>query len=144
MTKITRRALGGVLVGGLAVAAAFSAAVFPLSPEQRLRQLVRRRLNYLTVPDPVLDAFVQDYAADPGNEMRYFGSRRYIAQRAAYSVPAVSAHLPMFRFERHIVSQFLQSTDFFRNGADVSRPLLYVAYCDPYKQGCANYLAKVG
>jgi hypothetical protein len=144
MIHLGRRAFIGLIAGAGAVAVAVCVSLFPLAPDQRLRQLIRSRLDYMDIPEPVLDAFVRDYKNDIDNRMRHIGTIRYVAQRAAYSVPALPDRLPIYKFERHIISQFLQSTDFFRRGADVEQPLRYVRYCDPYRLGCANYFAKLG
>src|SRR5688572_11371967 len=144
MRRLTRRTFAGLIAASGAVLAAVCVAVLPLAPEERLRRLIRSRLDYLRIPEPVLDAFVRDYMADPANRVRHVASLRYTAQRAAYSVPIVATRLPVHRFERHIISQFLQSTDFFREGSKVERTLQYAGYCDPYRLGCANYLARLG
>jgi hypothetical protein len=47
------------------------------------------------------------------------------------------------KFEYRVVSRFLLSTDFFRNGADETRPVSYVAYNSPYHHACGSPFAQV-
>lgn len=46
---------------------------------------------------------------------------------------------PIRRLENYTVSNFLLATDFFQNGADISREIKYLGFYDPYKRPCANF-----
>ena len=141
-TRLRRRLFLSALAGGGVIAAA-SVAVLPLSPELRLKELIRDRLDYLKISDEVLDRFSRDFLADPANHKGYLGTMLYAGQRAVYRPQLFTSKLPLFRFERIVISAFLMSTDFFHEGANVDRPLSYVAYNDPYTRGCANYFARL-
>jgi hypothetical protein len=140
-TRLRRRLFLGALAGGGIIAASF--AVLPLSPELRLKDLIRDRLPYLKISDEVLDKFSRDFLADPENHKGYLGTMLYAGQRAVHRPQLFPSKLPLFRFERIAISKFLMSTDFFHEGANVDRPLSYVAYNDPYTRGCANYFARL-
>ena len=140
--RLRRRLFLSVLAGAGMVAVA-SFTVLPLSPELRLKELIRDRLHYLKISDEVIDRFSRDFLADPENHRGYLGTMLYAGQRAVYRPQLFTGKLPLFRFERIVISAFLMSTDFFREGANVDRPLSYVAYNDPYTRGCANYFARL-
>jgi hypothetical protein len=142
--RIRRRLLLTTLLGGGLVATGVGVAIWPLAPEARLKRLLQSRLDYLTIPEPVLDAFIKDFTADIEHErFKHLSTLRYVGQRAAYGQPLFTGYLPIFRFERFVVSSFLLSTDFFREGARTDRPLRYVAYNDPLKVGCSNPFARL-
>ncbi len=44
--------------------------------------------------------------------------------------------------EERICTAFLMSSDFFKNGADESRPVRYLALYEPTRIGCANPFAR--
>jgi hypothetical protein len=87
---------------------------FALSPEQRLRA----HFHYLDL-EP---AGVEQYFAD---------FRRYR--------PAFSRRLPL---APDVYTDYLLSTDFFRQGADESRRVHYVGFYDPSVTPCNNPLAR--
>ena len=74
---------------------------------------IKRHFDYLTLADADVTRFVRDY------EKKY----------GRVTPRAVEAN-------RLLYSKFLMSTDFFMNGADVSRPVKYVALHDPYVSPC--------
>jgi hypothetical protein len=81
-----------------------------LSPEDR----IRREFHYLQLDDGGVAAFVGEYEKHRG---------------------------PISRFrhpEDDLFDRFLLSTDFFRNGADESRPVRFVLFYDPYISPCWN------
>jgi hypothetical protein len=145
MTKRVRRRLFlSSLLGGCLVAAGIGVAVLPLAPELRLRRLLRTRLDYLQIPDEVIEAFTKDFIADAeSGRFQYFSSTSYLAQRVVYGMNIFTDRLPIFRFERLVISAFLLSTNFFRDGADVHKPLRYVGYNHPYRGGCVNPFARL-
>jgi hypothetical protein len=134
--------LGALAAAGVGTLGVYY-AVLPLSPELRLKELVRDRLHYLKFSDEVLDRFSKDFLADPEQPKGYLGTMLYAGQRAVHRPQLFTSKLPLFRFERMVISAFLMSTDFFREGANVDRPLTYVAYNDPYTRGCSNYFARL-
>jgi hypothetical protein len=48
----------------------------------------------------------------------------------------------MEALDDRICAAFLLSSDFFRNGADESGPVHYLALHDPWKVGCTNPFAR--
>jgi hypothetical protein len=142
-SKVQRRLFLSTMLGGCLVAAGVGVAVLPLGPEDRLKSLLKTRLAYLQIPDEVIEKFTRDFIADPEHRFEHFRSTTYIAQRAVYGIEIFNERLPIFRFERFVVAAFLLSTNFFREGADLKKPLRYVAYNDPYRTGCANPFARV-
>jgi hypothetical protein len=92
---------------------AWTAAVVR-SPEERLRA----HFSYLNL--------------DPAGVAQYF------ADYARYR-PAFSRHRPL---GPDVHTDFLLSTDFFRNGADESRLIRYVGFYDPAVTACNNPLAR--
>jgi hypothetical protein len=64
---------------------------------------------------------------------------------AFVNVFALSLRSREFRlFEEYVVGKFLISTDFFWRGADVTRPVRYLAFHDPYRAPCVNPFARLG
>ena len=88
-------------------------------PETALTRALRENFAYLQIPDGVIDRFVRDYEAERG-------------AGAARQAPGSG----------EVYGLFLLSTDFFQEGADVGRPLRYVAYYSPYRSPCYNPLAR--
>ena len=149
MIRLTRRRLllSAAAVGTVgAVAAGMTAGshVLPLSADERLKQVIRTQLDYLQIPEEVLDAFIRDYKADPlFSRHREFGKSNYGVRSAVMRLRLSDGQQVAQRRERHIVAYFLQSTDFFREGSNPDRPLSYWRYWDPYRLGCANQFAKL-
>jgi len=85
-----------------------------LSPEQRLRA----HFSYLDLDPEGVRQFIADYS-------RY---RQPLGRRT--------------RVPPDFYTQYLLSTDFFRNRADESRRVRYVAFSDPYVSPCRNPLAR--
>lgn len=88
-------------------------------PETGLARALRENFAYLEIPDGVIDRFVRDYEAERGAG----AARQATGSEEVYGL-------------------FLLSTDFFQEGADVGRPLRYVAYYSPYRSPCYNPLAR--
>jgi hypothetical protein len=85
--------------------------------------LLQQKFNYLQLEPAGLIAFAQDFQERAGKKL--------LGQRE--SDPG--------QFEYAVGSQYLMSTDFFRNGADESRPVKYTGYYDIYN-GCTSPFAK--
>ncbi len=77
-------------------------------------QRIERHFHYLDLDPEGVRAFVRDYTKHRGEITRFSEPREDI-------------------FERYLLS-----TDFFRNGADESRPVRYVLFFDPYVSPCWN------
>ena len=88
-------------------AAAYSYAWLP--PEER----IRRHFDYLTIEPGAAERFVREFEREHGR----------VTPRAVEA-------------NRLLYTEFLMSTDFFRNGGDESKPVRFVAYHDPYRSPC--------
>lgn len=77
-----------------------------------LQRAIREHFAYLTIDDPVIEAFARDLHQHQGIWSPETSPRPY--------------------------TRFLASTDFFQNGANEARPLSYVAFYDPYVTACYN------
>jgi hypothetical protein len=77
---------------------------------------LRRQFDYLVLDSPSLDRYCREYIQRRGEAN--------LARRDFYE-------------------RFLLSSDFFKNGADESRPVHYLAFYDPRVTGCTNPLAKL-
>lgn len=149
MSPVSRRRfligslVGAGITGAAVVAVATYAGVF-IPPNERLAHLIRIRLPYLIIPDETMNAFVRDSKTYTQRQP----SLRTLALSAAYRSPlgygTLRRKLPYPLYEQNAITTFLLSTDFFQEGADVTRPLRYVSYADPYLKGCANPLARIG
>ena len=130
------------LISGLATLS-LGVTGWAYSQEFNYRNLVisvlHRKLSYLTLDETSLETFADDFSDD-------YGTLGHKGQLLALSRPVFSLVDSLeveevTRFEDRAVSKFLLSTDFFRNGADETRPVKYVAYYNPYKFACGNPFA---
>lgn len=149
MKHLTRRQFVASLLG--AVAAALSGSWLLVyrsrTREAVIVELIRRRLSYLTTDPAGLALFAREYVSRSGSRFRRGIRLARIFGPLFYS-PAIRRRFSRRRgfrteildFERHVVAQFLLSTDFFRRRHDDSSTVTYVAYSDPYEMGCANPL----
>jgi len=119
---LTRRRLlrfFGVLGGGLLLGGgceredrARNGVVTQPGIDRRLQRAIREHFAYLTIDDPVIEAFARDLARHQGPWNPETSPRPY--------------------------TRFLASTDFFQNSGNETRPLAYVAFYDPYVSSCYN------
>lgn len=47
------------------------------------------------------------------------------------------------QYKSQFVGHFLLSTDFFRNGMDVEKDIVYMDFYNPYKQPCSNPFSSI-
>jgi len=87
-------------------------------------ETLRQLLPYLQVDDDGVAQFARD--------LRAKGQHTLLHRAKAGNVGA----------REWLGQQFLLSSDFFWNGADVSKIVRYRAYYDPYVQPCANPFAR--
>jgi len=136
---LTAAGAGAVLAG----LGAYRALSYPR--EDYVKIIVRNRLPYLTYEDAVLEEFARDFvalvpamSATRGYAVAFVGMR---SGRLLGRMAGTSTALQIEMFEEKVASEFLKATDFFDNGEDVSTPLSYVAFGDPYFNACRNPLA---
>ena len=121
--SVTRRGLlrvagilGGSLVAGSGCREPDEATCRDKPPGENidspLHRAIREHFAYLSIDDPVITEFAMDLERHQGSWNPETSPRPY--------------------------TRFLASTDFFQNGADESRPLVYVAFYDPYANSCYN------
>jgi hypothetical protein len=123
------------LLLGLGLGLAGGAVVWRLRPRPTARasaiaEVLATNLGYLQVSDEDREAFARDFAA--GATM----AERRLVDRNRWSGARIEA------LEARICTTFLMSSDFFKNGADESRPVRYLALYEPTRVGCANPFAR--
>jgi hypothetical protein len=111
--------------------------------EAAIVKVVYKRLPYLQLDDAGVRRFASDLAA--AHTISSFRLRVTDAAGAFYTRPSLSADNRFDNAIRHgedrVVTQYLLSSDFFRNGADEQRTVRYVHYYDPLI-ACANPFAR--
>jgi hypothetical protein len=128
---MTRRTFLGVVIS----CAAASAAGWQFWRESLTRSVSRGRERILALalsPEQRLRAHFPYLQLEPD------GVRQYLADYRRHRQP-LSGRSPL---PEDFYTQYLLSTDFFRWGADESRPVHYVAFADPYVSPCRNPLAR--
>lgn len=135
-----RQVIAGVL-GGLAVVSGWR--YWRSSEEEAILLVLRKRLDYLQLDPQGMRAFAADLAS------RHLLSRvrlKLIGTFAPlYTRFGLNGHDALQAAIRHgeerVVSNFLLSSDFFVNGADTKRAVLYLGFYDSLK-GCSNPFAR--
>ncbi len=125
-------------LGGLGAWWAARGLGLPGYTDDLVVRILRRHLSYLRLDDADLRAFARDVTAD----LDLLQTRD--VRLAAYAWPLYPflpagflAGNPRVRsLENEVVTRFLQSTDFFWNGADESVPVRYLGY---YRPGIACF-----
>jgi hypothetical protein len=96
----------------------------PFDPSAAIKAIVRKKLPYVQVADDQLERFAYDFRL-----------------RSEKNVLALATTSPD-DFVYEVCAKFLMSSDFFFNGANVTRPVRYVVWYDPYK-ACSSPFAKM-
>jgi hypothetical protein len=96
--------------------------------------------------DPAdLEKFAADFQNIISARRRYLGSWSGL-MTPLYAIVDIFDLTPFsadFKsFEEFAVTQFLLSSDFFENGANLNKPVKYISLYDPYETGCDNPFAK--
>lgn len=103
------------------------------SDEDAIARVLHKRLCYLRLDPHGVDAFAKDMATR--DRISKFRLRLISAAGPLYTIfnPPEGGRLD--RLLRHgedrIVTQYLMSSDFFKNGADKTRVVCYLGYYDP-------------
>jgi len=142
--KITRRKLIGA--GIILAAAGFAGWRFKKGTvEDAVAIIIKGRFNYLKLDDEGVAMFsrelAQRNAINPGK------LRATSALGALYmSLSRATTHSfigkALLHGEERITTLYLLSSDFFRNGADISKPVRFVHYYDP-TLACGNPFARL-
>jgi hypothetical protein len=105
--------------------------------------LIQDRLGHLELDPEGVDRFAHDYAERYGALSMSVHHRDTLGgllrlDPVRHLLPS-HRHQAVVHFERRMVSYYLRSTDYFRQGR--SGPVRYVAFVDPYAGACANPFA---
>ena len=94
--------------------------------------ILKKRLDYLIVDDATLFRFAQVVVDNGFNPNRLWKLRGYLYSEYRLFDWALEEYAEV------IAAQFLMSSDFFWNGADLSREVKFRAFYDPLRQPCLN------
>lgn len=138
-TSTKRRKL--LIGGGVAVAvsaAGLGALYGGAREEDTIEAVLRRRLGPLKYQDSDIKRFSREYLVFRASYQKELRQLATVAglYRVVTPYPLLSIGSSLVRLENNIVSNFLLATDFFDNGADPDRPLLYTGLHDPYRRPC--------
>lgn len=114
--------------------------------ENAIVSVLRKRLDFLNLHEPGLNAFAADQTSKILAKRVSMGRLRYHFLSAVSSSfkryeRASVARTRRERAEDLLVSTYLLSSDFFINGSDESREVRYVAYYDAMRP-CNNPFAR--
>ncbi|MDM8568602.1 hypothetical protein QUF50_03630 [Thiotrichales bacterium HSG1] len=123
-----------------------------LSNNTRIKNTIfavfEKRLSYLKWDKTEVLNFIQDFIDHVDNE-GYIGGKlnKFSFLYPIYNYTDLLNKTPFFTgkvrsFEEKIITDFLLSSNFFREGADETKPVKYLFYYDPYQAPCQNPLAK--
>ncbi len=105
-----------------------------------------KRLSYLKLDKTQVMTFIKDFITHPKNQGYLPKIRRLSFFYPLYAhtnlLEKTSVASKIRSFEERIVTKFLFSTNFFREGADETKPVKYLSYYDPYKMPCQNPFAQ--
>ena len=106
--------------------------------------IIRKKLNYMRIDKSELKEFADDFQNTLSAKQRMIGGWAGML-RPLYSIVdiyKVTPYSDKFKgFEEYAITTFLLSSDFFKNGADLSRKVKYIALYNPYEMGCENPFA---
>lgn len=122
-----------------------------LSNNERIKNTIftvfEKRLSYLKWDKTEVMIFIQDFMANIDNKI-YIQNKlnKFSFLYPLYNYTNLLDKTPFASkirsFEEKVVTNFLLSTNFFREGADETKPVKYLFYYDPYKAPCQNPLVK--
>jgi hypothetical protein len=132
------------LLSGLAAVCGLAGWRYARSTDEAaIVKVLHKRLGYLRLDDAGVRRFARDLAAV--HTISSFRLRITDAVGALYTRPSLTANNRFDNVIRHgedrVVTQYLLSSDFFKNGADETRTVFYVHYYDPMI-ACGNPFAR--
>lgn len=134
-----RRFLAGAALG---VAAFTSWRYLAANTPGAVVKILYKNLDYLRLDPDGVQRFAHDYAARPQNlDTRLKGADAAGMLYTAIPFRAGEGFDWLLRWEDRVITDFLLSSDFFAQGADVSRVVRYTGYFDPLR-GCQNPFAR--
>lgn len=140
--KVNRRRLLAIAgIGAVGVTLASLASWRTAHETDIVVATLRNRLKDLRIAPGIFEKFAKSYIETKdayAKKMRLLGTFSEL-----FSIMTPYNFLPMDhswrRMEDNIVSNFLLSTDFFQNGANVSRQVNYLGLYDPYLRPCVQF-----
>lgn len=140
-----RRLLLGVAAGTAGIAGAGIWRYFGASDAEVIAVILRKRLDYLRL-DPIgVAAFARELSARDivgDRPLHLVGMLEPLYVRVPF--PGDNPLSDRIRHgEERIVTMFLLSSDFFRNGADETRMVHYLSFYDPLRQPCATPFSRL-
>jgi hypothetical protein len=132
------------VLAGLAGAGALTLGRYALSSEQdAIVKVLYKKLDYLKLDAAGVQRFAQDVVR--AHVMSSFRLRVIDSAGPFYTRMALSDNNQVESGIRHgeerVVTLYLLSTDFFKNGADETRTVQYLGYYDPMV-ACGNPFAR--
>ena len=122
-----------------------------LSNDERIKKTIftvfEKHLSYLKWDKTEVMTFIQDFIDHIDNK-GYIENKlnKFSLLYPIYNYTNLLDKTPVASkvrsFEEKIITNFLLSSNFFREGADETKPVKYLFYYDPYKAPCQNSLAK--
>ena len=139
----SRRALLGGLAGLGALAVLGAGRILSVTDQKAIAAVVRKRLAYLRLDDDGVRRFAADLSV---RHTVSAGRLRVLAAAGPlYTRLSLSGHNHLLNGIRHgeerVVTLYLLSSDFFRNGRDETRIVRYLGFYDPF-QACGNPFAR--
>ncbi|MEK8016109.1 MAG: hypothetical protein VSS75_004515 [Candidatus Parabeggiatoa sp.] len=121
-----------------------------LNTQDRMTKIIfavfEKRLSYLKWDKAQVMIFIKDFITHPKNKGYLKKVRRLSFLYPFYAhtnwLERTSFASKIRSFEERIVTKFLFSTNFFREGADETKPVKYLSYYDPYTMPCQNPFAQ--
>ena len=106
-----------------------------------------KRLSYLKWDKTEVMTFIKDFLAGTQKDKKYLRKIKrlslfYPLYAHTNCLEKTSIASKIRSFEERIATKFLMSSNFFREGADDTKPVKYLSYYDPYKMPCQNPFAQ--
>lgn len=123
---------GGIALAAISLSGFFASRSF----KKVIYGILVEDLKGLKVTEDSIQKYIEDAEAE------YFwgftnGKKQFV--KAHYNIPFPLPYAFKYgHFRSIIVGTYLLSTDFFLNKMDVSKPVTYIAYYNPYKRPCYN------
>jgi hypothetical protein len=137
-----------LITGAAGVLAVVGGRLIASSDESAIVKVIYKRLDYLKLDGPGVRQFATELAALGKSSLYSISSTRLRLIDAAgplYTGIALTAGAnladALSHGEDRVVTHYLMSSDFFRNGADVSRTVHYLGQYDPLV-ACNNPFAR--
>jgi hypothetical protein len=143
--KASRRTiLSAAIVAGLCLVLGFIARFSFVRAEDIIIAILRRRLGFLDIEAESFEDFASRYVAHKADQRRKLEILAVLSPLWAVWTPYAWLPMghPLRRLEDNVVSNFLQSTDFFQNGADETRRVQYLGFFMVGDTRCPNPFAR--